>query len=98
MEESWRIPGSHCAAGPRFCLVLGPAFGRPSAGLRPVAKGMTGDTKGMTGDTRRAGGGCSGDDFWVSFLCDFAFLRGYLPGDIHAQNVKRIDIVKEIAF
>ena len=98
MEDSWEP----LRRGPPVLLGsragLRPAFGRPSAGLRPVAKGMTGDTKGMTGDTRRAGGGCSGDDFWVSFLCDFAFLRGYLPGDIHAQNVKRLDIVKEIAF
>ena len=98
MEESWRNRGGFLGAtAPRA-----PGFawfsGRPSAGRRPVAKGMTGDTKGMTGDTRRAGGGCSGDDFWVSFLCDFVFLRGYLPGDIHAQNVKRLDIVKEIAF
>ena len=87
MEDSWEP----LRRGPP--VLLG-----SRAGLRSVAKGMTGDTKGMTGDTRRAGGGCSGDDFWVSFLCDFAFLRGYLPGDIHAQNVKRLDIVKEIAF
>ena len=80
MEDSWEP----LRRGPP--VLLG-----SRAGLRPVAKGMT-------GDTRRAGGGCSGDDFWVSFLCDFAFLRGYLPGDIHAQNVKRLDIVKEIAF
>ena len=93
MEESWRFPGAGCAAVlpfPGFSAGLRPAFGRPPAGLRPASVPFA-------NDLRRASGGVLRGRFLVQFSLRFLVFAWRSPEDLHAQNVKRLRTVKEIA-